>query len=68
MPHIIIKWKEPKWKKSRSEIEKTLRKEGWGTSLSDEQIDKCSYLERKVKDKHGLDKTHIKSTIIDRVK
>ena len=32
--------------KTRSEQEKNLRKE-WGSTLSDEQLDKCKYLEKK---------------------
>lgn len=67
MPHIIIKWK-PKHGKSRSEIEENLRKEGWGTSLTEEQIDKCKFLERKLEKQLGAKKSHIKTTIIDKVK
>lgn len=38
----------------RSEQEKNLRKEGWGKGLTDEQLDKCKYLEKKLGIKHGM--------------
>jgi len=66
MPHIIIKWK-PKHGKCRSEIEKNLRKEGWGSSLTEEQIDKCAYLERKAKEKYGLTESSMRTKNIDKV-
>jgi len=65
--HIIIKDRKDRLGKSRSEIEKNLAKEGWGTSLTEEQIDKCAFLERKAKEAHGLKKSHINATIIDKV-
>jgi hypothetical protein len=40
--------------KCRSDIEQNLKKE-WGTSsLTDEQIDKCRYLEKKTELKEGF--------------
>lgn len=68
MVYIIIKNKKSNFGKTRSEQEQNLAKEGWGTSLTEEQIDKCAFLERKVKEKYGLKKTHINATIIDKVK
>jgi len=47
MPEIIIRWNK-KHGKSRSEIETNLRKEGWGSSITPEEIDKCAFLERKI--------------------
>lgn len=67
MVEVIIKW-EPKHGKSRSEIEKNLRKEGWGSSLTEEQIDKCAHLEKKAKEKHGLTESTMRTTNIDKVK
>lgn len=67
MANIIIKDRKDRLGKSRSEIEKNLAKEGWGTSLTEEQIDKSAFLERKVEEKLGLKKTHINATIIDQV-
>ena len=40
--------------KTRSEQEKNLRKEGWGKSLTDEQLSKCKYLEKKTGMKYGV--------------
>jgi len=67
MVEVIIKWK-PKHGKCRSEIEKNLRKEGWGSSLTLEQIDKCAYLERKAKEEHGLTESAMRTTNINKVK
>ena len=67
MVEIIIGWKQ-KHGKTRSEIEKNMRKEGWGSSLTEAQIDKCAYLERKAKEKHGLTESNMRTKYIDRVK
>jgi len=67
MVEIIIGWK-PKHGKCRSEIEKNLRKEGWGSSLTEEQIDKCAYLEKKAKEKYGLTESSMRTKYIDKVK
>lgn len=64
--HIIIKGKT-NYGKRRSEIEKNLAKEGWGTSLNEEQLDKCAYMEGKAKEKFGLTKSHMRTTNIDKV-
>ncbi len=49
--------------RTRSEIEANMRKE-WGTSgLTDEQIDKCKFLEKKAEIKEGFIKD---SKLIDR--
>lgn len=53
MVEVIIKWK-PKHGKTRSEIEKNMRKAGFGSSLTEEEIDECAFLERKAKEEHGL--------------
>jgi hypothetical protein len=50
--------------RGRAEIETNLKKE-WGVaSLSEEQIDKCRYLERKTELKDGF----MPTGVIDRVK
>lgn len=64
---IIIKKGKPKGR-TRSTIEKQLEKEGWGTGLTEEQIDKCEYLEREVKEKYDADKSLFKQHHIDKVK
>lgn len=43
--------------KHRSEIEKNLRKEGWGKTLTDEQLDKCKYMEKKMKREQNVHKS-----------
>jgi hypothetical protein len=51
---IIVKSKLKS--RGRSDTEKMLRKEGWGQTLTDEQLDKCEFIERMVK-KEGADRT-----------
>lgn len=49
MANIIIKDRDQRFGKTRSEQAENLRREGWGTGgLSEEQLDKAKYLE-----KHG---------------
>ena len=67
--YIIIKGKNSHHKvgKTRSEQEENLRKE-WGKTMSDEQLDKLKYLERKKKEKDGSSKNFITGIDIDKVK
>jgi hypothetical protein len=51
MANIIIKGKT-KFGYTRSEQEHNLRKEGM-KSLSDEQLDRCKFLEKKVRESTG---------------
>jgi len=69
VPEIIIKWNK-KHGKCRSEIETNLRKEGWGSSITAEQIDKCKFIEKKIEQVYGTDdgKTFVKTTMIDALK
>lgn len=53
--------------KTRSEHEENLRKE-WGSTMSDEQLDKMKFMERKVKKKNGLEKNYLRLTDIDLIK
>ena len=54
--------------RGRSDDNKMLREEGWGTTMTDEQADKCEFLERKAK-KLGIDKTtSFRQYQIDKVK
>jgi hypothetical protein len=56
MVEIIIGWKnKKKLKPVRSEIERELRQSGWGASLTDEQLDKTKFIERKWKEKYGAE-------------
>ncbi len=66
MANIIIR-KPGFFGRSRSEQEENLRKEGMA-SLTDEQLDKCKYLERKVEESVGAKKTYLKQYNIDKVK
>jgi hypothetical protein len=68
MVEIIIRRRKSNFGKSRSEQEENLRKEGWGSTMEDEQLDKCKFIERKIKEETGATKTHLKRHHIDRVK
>ena len=57
MANIIIKGKT-KFGYNRSEQEANLRKEGM-SSLSEEQLDKCKYIEKKQRDIFGLKESFI---------
>lgn len=65
--HIIIKGKHDHVGKTRSEQEENLRKE-WGSTISDEQLDKLKYMERKIKQSSGQTKNFIRGQDIDKVK
>ena len=65
--HIIIKGKHDHYGKTRSEQEGNLRKE-WGRTISDEQLDKLKFLEKKRKALDGSKKNFITGNIIDLVK
>ena len=45
---LIFKWKGTGLKVRRSDKEKILEKEGWGSSLTEEQMDKLDFAERKI--------------------
>ena len=44
---LIFKWRG-NLKVRRSDKEKILQKEGWGSSLTEEQMDKLDFAERKI--------------------
>jgi len=67
MANIIIR-KPDTFGKTRSQQEENLRGDGWGRTLSEEQLDKCKYLERKLRDKHGMRKNFLRPCDIDKVK
>lgn len=53
---LIFNWKDKSQVgRMRSEIERELRKSGWGQSLTDEQLDKTKFIERKWKERHGTE-------------
>ena len=66
MANIIIH-KPGSFGKTRSEREKNLNSEGM-YSLTEEQLDKCKYLEKKVEEKTGAKKTNLSHYHIDKVK
>lgn len=57
MANIIIPGRAYRYGKTRSEQEGNLRKDGMG-SLTDEQLDKCKYLERKANLKRNFFDQH----------
>jgi hypothetical protein len=65
--YIIVKGKRDNFGKTRSEQEKNLRKE-WGSTMSNEQLDKLKYIENKVKETSGQKKNFLRGQDIDRVK
>lgn len=65
MVEIIIR-KPGSFGRNRSEQEKNLRNEGMA-SLTDEQLDKCKFLERKVEKSTGAKRTHFKHIHVDKV-
>jgi len=66
MANIIIPGHD-KFGKTRSEHEENMRKE-WGSTMTDEQLDKLKYLERKRKDKWGIEKEFNTMIEVDKVK
>lgn len=66
MANIIIK-KPDILGKTRSEQEENMRKE-WGGTISDAQLDKLKWLEKKRKEHDGSSKNFIGGHEIDKVK
>ena len=66
MANIIIP-KHDSFGKTRSEQEKNMRKE-WGSTMTDGQLDKLKYHERKIKEATGSKKNFVRGHIIDEVR
>lgn len=66
MANIIIKDKTS-FGKTRSEQEENMRKE-WGSTMTDEQLDKLKHLERKNREATGSDTSFYRGNDIDQVK
>jgi len=64
---IIIKRGTQKGQ-TRSKVERELADNGWGASLTPEQIDKCEYAEGVIKERFNSDKSFVRSSIIGKVK
>ncbi len=65
--YIIIKGKHDHFGKTRSEQETNMRKE-WGHTMTDEQLDKLKYVEKKEKERSGSKKNFTTLIDVDRVK
>ena len=63
MANIIIK-KPGDFGKTRSEQEENMRKE-WGSTLTDEMLDKCKHVEKKMDEELGSKKNFINPVIIE---
>jgi hypothetical protein len=63
---IIVRGKS-KIGRTRSEQEENLRKE-WGSTITDEQLDKMKFLEKKVREGTGSVDNFIGAHIIDDIK
>jgi len=65
-PTIIIRSRLKS--RGRSDTHRMLKDEGWGgAGMTDEQADKCEYLERQAK-KYGIDRpTQFRQDLIDKV-
>jgi len=66
MANIIVS-KPGSFGKTRSEQERNLRREGMA-SLTDEQLDKCKFLEKHAKKDLGSKKNFFDQSTIDKVK
>jgi hypothetical protein len=65
---LLFKWKGSGLKSRRSDKEKQLKEEGWGSSLTEEQMDKLDYAERKMAN-DGFEKPlFLRGKAIDKVK
>jgi len=67
MANIIIKGKSDNFGKTRSQQEENLRKE-WGGTMTDEQLDKLKYIEKKKKESDGSGKNFVTLIDVDKVK
>jgi hypothetical protein len=63
---IIIRGKT-KFGRSRSEREDNIRKE-WGRTMTDEQLDKVKFLEKKSKEIIGAETTNFTPSDADKIK
>lgn len=64
---IIIRGKHDHFGKTRSEQENNMRKE-WGPTMSDVQLDKLKYAERKISENSGQSKNFLTLIDVDKIK
>jgi len=63
----IITPKSSSFGKTRSEQETNIRKE-WGQTITDEQLDKIKFLEKRLKERTGSDRSFLTPVDADKVK
>lgn len=61
---IIIKDTKPKGRR-RSKDDRMLRASGWGGTFTEEQRDKCEFIERKRKKEYGIDDSTVSTKTIN---
>ena len=66
MAFVHIRKEHDSLGKTRSEQETNIRKE-WGSTMSDEQLDKLKFLEKKKKEHDGSSKNFYPGQFIDEV-
>lgn len=68
MANIIIKGKNShhKFGKTRSEQEENMRQE-WGETMTDEQLDKLKFIEKRKKENDGSKKNFFTGIDIDKI-
>ena len=69
---LLFKWKGSGLKshsigKTRSEQEENLRKE-WGSTVTDEQLDKIKYIEKLVKEQKGSQDNFVPASVTEKIK
>jgi len=65
---IIVKDSKPKGQ-TRTHDDKVLQEAGWGSSFkSEEDSDKCGFIERKLKKELGADNSRVTAKLINRVR
>lgn len=62
---VIFNWKGSGRRVPRSGQEERLRGEGWGGTLTDEQVDKLKYAERKIKEYTGAETPFVRQAVLD---
>jgi hypothetical protein len=64
---IIVKDSKPRGS-TRTKTDQVLIDSGWGSSFKSEQdADKCAFLERKLKDKLGADDSRVTARLLNQI-
>ena len=64
---LIFSWKSSGRRVPRSEQEKELRSEGWGGTMTDEQLDKLKFAERKIERADGDKAPFVRAASLDKI-